>query len=77
MDTTFLVMAFVLGAGFGFLINEALNYIQQYLDKKHSEDVAEENWGGLALYLNHRMVRDNHTGKPVWVKDDREFEEDV
>lgn len=77
METTFLVMAFILGAGFGFFINDAFNYIQYYLDKKHSEDVAEENWGGLALYLNHRLVRDNHTGKPVWVKDDREFEEGV
>lgn len=77
METTFLVMAFILGVGFGFFINEAINYIQQYLDKKHSEDVAEENWGGLALYLNHRLVRDNHTGKPVWIKDDRKFEEGV
>lgn len=77
METTFLVMAFILGAGFGFFINEAIQYIQYYFDKKHSEDVAEKNWGGLALYLNHRLVRDNHTGKPVWIKDDRKFEEGV
>lgn len=75
METTFLVLAFVLGTGFGWCICSAVDIIQCYFDKKHSEDVAEENWGGLALYLNHRLVRDNHTGKPIWVKDDREFEE--
>lgn len=75
MDTIIMVVIFVLGTGFGWCLCSANEIIQCYFDKKHSEDVAEKNWGGLALYLNHRLVRDNHTGKPIWVKDDREFEE--
>lgn len=64
----FVVLAFVLGTGFGWCICSAVEIIDTYLEEKRLDEVSYRNWKNLSTYLTHRMVRDNYTGEIHWVK---------
>lgn len=72
----FVVLALVLGTGFGWCLCAAVEIVGNYLEEKRLDAVSNRNWKNLSTYLNHRMVRDNHTGEIHWVKDNRKKDKD-
>ena len=67
----FVVLAFVLGTGFGWCLCSAIEIVVDYLEEKRLDDVSNRNWKNLSTYLTHRMVRDNYTGEIHWVMDNQ------
>ena len=72
----FVVLAFVLGTGFGWCLCSAVEIVGNYLEEKRLDGVSKKNWKNLSTYLTHRMVRDNYTGEIHWVKDNQKGNKD-
>lgn len=72
----FVVLAFVLGTGFGWCLCSAFEIVDNYLEDRRLDEVSNRNWKNLSTYLTHRMVRDNYTGEIHWVKDNQKGNKD-
>ena len=65
----FVVLAFVLGTGFGWCLCSLVGILRRYLEMKRDQRKSERTWAELRPYLEHAMDR-NADGGLVWLSYD-------
>lgn len=69
MSMFWIIMAFVLGTGFGWCICSLVDTLLKCLDMKRHQKKSERTWAELRPYLEHAMDR-TADGGLVWLSYD-------
>lgn len=66
MNNIYILIAFLLGTGFGWCLCSLVDIFRKYLDMKRHRKKSERTWAELRPYLEHAMDR-NADGGLVWL----------